>query len=130
MILINPLDVCGARLCRVSETDIYKLGRDLMSGLRVISEEHGYEGVFANNPRVNRFMSSIHGKFLVAEVMKQLKSAIDRLWDTVNVEQAKASMKRHRRKIVLFEDVGEGPETIAVNKLVCLHHYLGRIGGR
>ena len=64
------------------------------------------------------------GDPVFVEMMEELKGAIRRFRDAVQVHEAEAAVERHRREIVLLEDVRERPEAVAFDKAAHLHHGL------
>src|SRR5271166_5821206 len=54
-------------------------------------------------------------------MVQQFESAISRLGDSVNVEQAKTAVKRHRGKIAFFKKVGESPKAVSLYEPIGFH---------
>ena len=126
VIFVNSLNISSARIGGTSESDVHQLRRNFVTRLRVIRQQDSNAAVLTDNECIYRLMSSFYGKQLSAEVMQELKSSIDRLRDTIEIEQPESAMKRDRGKIVLFEDVGESPITVALNEAVSFQRNLRR----
>src|SRR5688500_2024596 len=62
--------------------------------------------------------------------MHQLEDSIRGLRNTVDREQPKSAMERNRRKIVLLENVREGPEAVGLDEIARLQRRLGDKGRR
>ena len=74
-----------------------------------------------NDPRIDGRMRAFDLQHFGTERVQQFEGAIGRLGDAVNVEQAEAAVKRHRRKIIFLEDVGESPIAVALHEPVGFH---------
>src|SRR6185436_17231645 len=85
----------------------------------------------AHDPDINGVMEAVDEQSLVAEVMRELERPVRRFGNAMKRHEAEPAVKRHRRKIVLFEDVRERPETVALGETAyfeeCLRHECGRV---
>src|SRR5206468_3218826 len=95
--------------------DPNELGIDRMPWQRVVGHQHRDGAAAACDPAVNCRMHAINEQSLAAEAMQELERSIRRFRNAVKREKAKASMKRERGEIVLFENIRERPETVAID---------------
>src|SRR5437764_9342895 len=104
MIVVDAINECLSGFLQIEQRDPNELGIDRMPWQCVIGREHGHRVIAARNPAIYRRVHAIDEQPLVAEAMQELERPIRRFRNAVKGEEAKASMKRERRKIVLFEN--------------------------
>src|SRR5579863_9879625 len=120
MIRINPSDRGLCRELRVGKFYLDRLRDDRMVRQGVVGEKNGCGQRTPNDPRIDGRMRAVDRQHFGTECVQQFEGAIDGLSYAVNVEQTETAVKRHRRKIVLFEDVGKSPIAVALHESVCL----------
>ena len=84
---------------------------------------------FSNDPGVYGVMFTFDAEQFVAQTMQQLESSVDWLGDPMNVQQAEPTLKRNRWKVILGENIAEGPKGITLHEPCRFHNDLGGICG-
>ncbi len=95
----------------------------------VVGEQDRYARPAPHDPGIHGLMPASDRHLLDAEAMEQLIGAVSGLGDPMQVEQAESAMERHRREVVLREEIGECPEAVSLDQSARLHHGLGHEGG-
>ena len=128
VILVDPPDRGARRGPGVAEFELDRFRRDRMARQRVVGEKNRRRPLVPNDPGIDGRMRAFDRHHFGAECVQQFVGAVGRLGDAVNVEQAEAALKRHRRKIIFLEDIGESPIAVALNQTVRFHDGLGDEG--
>ena len=87
------------------QMDAHPLADDRVPRQRVIHEQHGDAGVVTRDPGVDRLMQSVNQQAFGPKLVQQLERTVRGLGDALQIEQAKSPVKRHGRKMVLFENI-------------------------
>src|SRR5450631_1147780 len=115
MIRIDPPDRDLPRGLGASKFNSNGFRGDRVARQSVVSEKNSRSPVATNNPCVHGRMRSFDRHYFSTKRVQQFEGAIGGLRNAVNVEQAEAAVKRHRRKIIFLEDIGKSPVAIALN---------------
>ena len=95
MIFIDSLDARRNRFTSVVQTNVHLFRFDRMTRRRVIREQHSHARLFLNHGTIDSFVQAVNKRIPIAKLMQQLKRAIRRFRNAVQVEQSEAAMKRH-----------------------------------
>src|SRR5688500_9753376 len=99
-----------------------------MSWHGLVDQQQAKRVLFAHAPCRDCLMLPYYWEKLISQAVKQLERPVDRFGDPMNVQQPKAAMERHRRKVILFEDIRKGPEAVSIHQAVNAHYDPGGVG--